>query len=226
MNTNKTDARLRDDVANELDWDMRIDASRIDVSARAGLITLSGIVRSYPQKLAAAEAAHRVAGVLDVANELEVHLPGTAERSDVEIATAVRSTLEWDIDVPDDKITSTVVNGVVELSGEVASSTEHAAVLRAIRNLAGVKAVVNNIRVAGQTLQTRQVEQAIRAAFARHAQRDAEHIHIEIIQDTATLSGVVHSWAERQAALGAARGTRGIHQVVDRLTYDPYNSLR
>lgn len=222
----KPDARLREDVINELAWDMRVDSSGVEVLARSGIITLSGVVRSYPQKLAAAEAAHRVAGVLDVANEIEVRLLGGTERTDPEIAAALRNTLEWDVDVPHEKIQSTVTDGVVVLDGEVANTMQRDAAMRAVRNLIGVKTVIDSIHVRGVIEQTKLVEQSIRAAFARHAHRDAEHIRVDVDKDTATLSGQIHSWAERQIVLGAARGTRGIRHVIDRLYFDPYDSMR
>jgi osmotically-inducible protein OsmY len=216
------DARLRDDVLAELAWDARLDPRAVAVNARGGLITLTGYVTSYAEKLAAADAAHRVAGVFDVANDIEVRLPDDSKRSDPEIAEAVRRTLEWDVAVPHGNITTTVTDGVVALAGELATAEQRSAAVRAIRNLIGVKAVLDNMHVAAEQYQRSQLEQAIRAAFLRHAQRDAGHIHVDIVGDTAMLSGDVHSWAERQIVVGAARGTVGVRNVIDRLHIDPY----
>jgi len=214
--------RLQQDVLNELEWDAHVDDAAIDVLEHHGVITLTGSVPSYAQKLAAAEAAHRVAGVLDVANELEVRLPDDRRRTDAEIAEMVRHALVWDVNVPQERITSTVSDGVVTIAGHVDTTIERDDTLRAVRNLVGVKAVVDTIEVRQESQHTREVERAIREAFARHAQRDSEHIRVDVVDRTVTLSGFVHSWAERQAAIGAAWGTRGIMQVIDRIRVEPY----
>jgi osmotically-inducible protein OsmY len=219
--TKPPDVRLRENVLAELAWDVGLDARAVAVAVRSGMITLTGYVTSYAEKVAAAVAAHRVAGVFDVANDLEVRLPDDSKRTDPEIAEAVRRTLEWDVAVPHERITSTVTDGVVALAGDLATAEQRTATVRAIRNLTGVKAVLDNMHIAGERYQQTQVERAIRAAFLRHAQRDAGHIHVDIVGDTATLSGEVHSWAERQVVLGAARGTAGVQTVIDRLHIEP-----
>lgn len=216
-----TDLRLQEDVLNELAWDAHVDATAIGVIEHHGVITLTGVVPSYAHKLAAAEAAHRVAGVLDVANELEVRLPDDKRRTDAEIAEMVRHALVWDVNVPQERITSTVSDGVVTLDGRVDTTIERDDALRAVRNLVGVTAIVNRIEVRQESQQNREVEGAIRAAFARHARRDSEHIRVDVVDRTVTLTGFVHSWAERQAAIGAAWGTRGIQQVIDRIRVEP-----
>jgi osmotically-inducible protein OsmY len=215
------DARVRDDVIAELAWDAGLDARGITVAADHGSITFTGYVSSYAHKIAAAEAAHRVAGVLDVVNELEVRLPDSSHRSDPEIAGAVRKVLEWDVTVPHEAITTTVSDGVIIVEGVLPTAEQRVASLRAIRNLVGVKGVVDHLRIQDERFQVTQVEQAIRSAFLRHAHRDAAHVSVDVVGDTATLSGNVHSWAERQVVLGAARGTRGVRRVIDRLRIDP-----
>ena len=67
---------LQDLVTDELRWDPTVDAAHIGVAAQNGAVTLSGHVASYWQFVAAEKAAKRVRGVVAVANELDVHLPG------------------------------------------------------------------------------------------------------------------------------------------------------
>lgn len=213
----KTDEQLAEDVRSELRWDMRIAANEVFVTVRHRIVTLTGTVENYAAKLAAEEAAHRVAGVLDVANDLTVLLPGHAERSDSEIAETVRRALEWDVLVPDKQIHSTVSGGIVTLRGHVDAASASLDAVRAIRNLVGVRAVVNKIELRVPAVKKDDIEQAIKSALERRADREAEQIALEIDGDSVTLTGTVHSAAERLAAIGAARGTRGVSTVIDHL---------
>lgn len=217
----KTDLQIQQDVSTELKWDTRLAPYEIDVSVHRGAVTLRGTVATYAIKLAAAEAAHRIGGVLDVANDLAVRVPGSVERSDPEIAEAVRAALEWDVLVPHERIQSTVSNGIVTLLGEVDHATERDDAARAIRNLEGVRAVVNDVKVHAQQVARQAVADAIRQALERHAHRDAERIELAVNDGTVTMTGKVHSWAERAAAIGAAWGTHGVEAVVDRLRIEP-----
>ena len=115
----KRDLEIQQQVMQELRWDTRVEASNIGVEVTDGVVTLSGAVTTYPQKIAAQEAAHRVAGVLDVANDLQVHIGGGHSRTDADIAQAVRHALEWTVLVPADNVHTTVTNGWVTLEGSV-----------------------------------------------------------------------------------------------------------
>src|SRR5262245_20019375 len=117
--TMKRDAAIQRDVLDELGWDTRVAATDVGGEVQEGGVTLTGVVSSYAKKLAAQEAAHRVAGVRDVANDLEVHIPGTAGHTDTEIAHAVRHALLWDALIPEDRIQTTVSHGWVTLTGTV-----------------------------------------------------------------------------------------------------------
>jgi len=218
---NKTDEQLAEDIRSELKWDMRIAANEVLVTVRSRIVTLTGTVENYAAKLAAEEAAHRVSGVLDVANDLTVILPGHTERSDSEIAETVRRALEWDVFVPDKQIHSTVSGGIVTLRGEVDAASASLDAVRAIRNLVGVRAVVNRIELRVPTVNKDDIEQAIKSALERRADREAEQIELEIQGDSVTVTGTVHSAAERLAAIGAARGTRGVSTVIDHLHIEP-----
>ena len=116
----KNDHDIKADIARELAWDTRVAPTEIGVQVKNGVVTLAGTVDSWAKVRAAAEAAHRAPGVLDVANDLVVNPPGSAHRSDADIAHAVRHALEWDVTVPDRQIRSTVTGGIVTLEGIVA----------------------------------------------------------------------------------------------------------
>ena len=115
----KSDAEVRKAVLRELEWDSRTNDAAVDVEVAGGVVTLVGTVSSWAKKVAAQEAAHRVHGVLDVANNLQIVVLGSDGRSDTEIAQAVRLALQWDVFVPDTRIRSTVSGGWVTLEGDV-----------------------------------------------------------------------------------------------------------
>lgn len=217
----KTDTQIHHDVIEELKWDSRVDETEVGVQVAAGVVTLTGTVTSWAKRVAAQEAARRVIGVLDVANDLKVKAAGGLSRTDTEIAQAVRQALEWDVFVPNEKITSTVTDGWVTLEGPVERSTQREAAERAVRNLMGVKMVVNKITVTQPKAVTGDVRKAIEQALERRAEREARQIGVDVRDGTVTLTGPVHSWAERKSVLAAARFTPGVRVVEDHLRTEP-----
>jgi osmotically-inducible protein OsmY len=215
--TVKTDTQIHHDVLDELKWDSRVDETEVGVQVADGVVTLTGTVTSWAKRVAAQEAAHRVVGVRDVANDIEVKTPGALKRTDTDIAHAVRQALEWDVFVPEDRITSTVTDGWVRLDGTVDTWSQRAAAERAVRNLVGVKYVVNQILLQAAKPATEDVRLAIERALERRAEREARRIRVEIKDGIVTLRGSVHSWAERKSVVAAARYTSGVHAVKDQL---------
>lgn len=212
----KTDAQLQQDVQSELKWDTRVESTAIGVGVAHGVVTLTGTVSSWAKKVAVEEAAHKVRGVLDVANDVIVKAGG-AERTDSEIAAAVREALKWDVFVPDEMIQSTVAGGFVTLKGHVDTYAQRDDASRAVRNLAGVRAVANQLTVQQGKVTPTALRTAIQDALERRADRDAAKIQIDIEGGHVTLHGNVHSWQEREAVVGAVTGTRGVENVVDRM---------
>lgn len=218
----KTDAQLHHDVLKEFAWDSRVGETQIGVSVQHGVVTLSGTVASWARRMAAQEAAHRVAGVLDVANDITVKPPGGLVRSDTEIAHAVRHALEWDVFVPDERIQSTVSSGWITLTGTVDTVGEREDAARAVRNLTGVHGVVNQIHVDQPSVAPERIRGAIEEALERRAEREARRIDVSVSPaGEVTLSGLVRSLAEREAVIGAARYLRGVQTVVNHLRVDP-----
>ena len=214
----KTDSALKADVTRELAWDTRIDETAIGVAAHHGVVTLTGTVPSWAEKHAAGEAAYRVAGLRDLANDIEIKPSWSTTRTDAEIAEAVRSALEWDRFVPDQRIRSTVSNaGMVTLAGVVRSLSERDEAERVVRNLEGVRCVANEITVEPPRVAQDALRATITQALARRAEREADHVVVKVEGDTVVLTGRVDSWIERRAVIGAARGTPGVRCVEDRL---------
>jgi osmotically-inducible protein OsmY len=221
--TIKSDRQVQQEVLRELRWDSRVDETEVGVELDNGIVTLTGTVNSYAKKLAAREAAHRVVGVLDVADDIQVKWPGGHDRTDTDIARAVRTTLEWDAFVPDQKIRSTVTDGFVILEGEVATLREKEDTEAAVRNLAGVKGVRNRLFVAAIRADPAKLRESIEEALERRAEREAERIRVQVADGAVTLEGKVRTWPEKQAILGAVSHAPGVREVKDRLTVSPWD---
>ena len=133
----RSDRELAQRILRELKWDSRIEWASIKVEVNNSVATLTGVVSSYARKIVAQEAAHRVSGVLDVANDIEVKPVDHFERTDTEIASAVRNALEWDALVPNELVQSSVTDGWVTLEGDVDYWREREDAESAILRLAG-----------------------------------------------------------------------------------------
>jgi osmotically-inducible protein OsmY len=214
----KSDSAIQQDVLRELKWDTRVEETEVGIQVDDGVVTLSGAVSSWAKRVAAQEAAHRVAGVLDVANDLTVALPGVGKQSDTDIAHAVRHALLWDAFVPEERIRSTVSEGKVTLEGDVAHWSEREDAEKAVRNLAGIRWLTNDIVVKAPVVSPDEVRHSIENAFERQAEIDARSIKLDVEDGRVALSGNVQSAAEKRAAIAAARTTPGVRGVDDRLS--------
>lgn len=212
----KTDSNLQVDVTDELAWDPAISHTDIGVIVRDGVVTLTGTLPSLAEKHAVEEAVRRVGGVKGLAVEIEVKLLPEHERSDADIALAARRALEWSSQVPANAVLATVEKGYVTLTGQVGWGYQRKAAERAVRDLIGVRGVANQVHVK-PLVTSGQVEQRIHGALARHAEHDAKHVNVRVDGSKVTLSGRVHSLAERDAVCGAAWSSPGVALVVDDL---------
>jgi osmotically-inducible protein OsmY len=219
----KKDSDIQQAVLKELKWDTRVEETDVGVEVDNGVVTLTGTVSSWAKRLAAQEAAHRVAGVRDVANDVQVKIPGSAQRTDTDIAQAVRIALEWNVFVPDTRIRSTVSQGWVTLEGDVEYWSERTEAEKAVVNLGGVRGVTNRIEVKPPKVFLYDVRKSIEEALERQAERSASHVQLEVEDGHVSVAGIVHSMAERRAVIGAATGTPGVQQVEDRLRIEPYS---
>jgi osmotically-inducible protein OsmY len=212
----KTDTDLRDDVLSELAWDGRIDEKQIGVQVDHGIVTLGGTVDDLAISDAAVEAAHRVAGVRDVANELQVRRSRSPGVTDTDLALAIRHALEWDPLIPDKEVRSTVTAGVVRLEGVVATPLEIDEIDRAVGRIPGVKRLDNHVRIR-RVLAPDAVAASIRQALHLRSVREATHLGLRVDEGRVVVEGIVQSQEERAAILGAIRGTRGVEAIDDRL---------
>jgi osmotically-inducible protein OsmY len=213
--------QIQQDVLDELEWDRRVRLNGVGVAVKDGIVTLTGQVESYSKRWTAQEAALRVLGVKAVANDLEVRLHTTAERTDTDLAYAAVAALTWDADIPTQSVRVTVSHGWVTLTGQVETPFERDAAERAIQRLAGVRDVSNGLTVRQPEPAPADVKERIERALVRNAETDAAHITVLVKDHTATLRGTVRSHAERRAAEASARSAPGITQVNNRILVEP-----
>ena len=212
----RTDEEIQADILEELKWDTRVRPNEVGVAVKDGIVTLTGWVDSYLKKLAAQDAAHRVHGVKAVANDIEVHLPGSAERTDPDLAVAVLNALRWDAGIPAGKLDVTVSQGWVTLKGEVEYGFEKRDAERAIRHLSGIRGITNLIAVKPHLLPT-DLKQKIEKALVRNAETDARNITVEVEGSKVILRGTVRSYAEKKAAEDSAWSSPGVSEVENRI---------
>jgi osmotically-inducible protein OsmY len=213
----RTDEELQKDVLAELKWDAQIQPNEIGVSVKDGVVTLTGWVDSYLKKWSAEEAAHKVAGVKAVANEIEIKL--STERTDPDIAAAAIHALEWDAFVPSNKVQVTVSKGWVTLKGEVEWQYQKEDAERVVRRLTGVKGVTNLITVKPRVTPS-ELKKKIEDALVRNAEIDAKKITVEVQGNKAILKGTVRAWAEKEQAARVAWSAPGVTSVENQITVE------
>ncbi|HEA18730.1 MAG TPA: BON domain-containing protein [Pseudoalteromonas prydzensis] len=216
----KTDSQLRDDVLSELRWRPNIDAAHIGVTAKDGVITLTGQVAHFTQRSAAVSAAESVLGVSAIANEIEVEILGLHKRNDSDIAAAAANALLWSFEVPHDKITVIVKQGKVTLDGSVDWQYQKNAAERSVENLMGVTGVTNAITIK-PSVKWVDIKSKIEDAFKRNADIEPRRITVRTNHDAVTLSGSVASVGERTQALRATWAAPGVRSVINNLTIVP-----
>ena len=211
----ESDLAVRQHVLDELNFNPSFVADDIGVAVKDGVVTLSGYIPSYVQKIAVEEAVQRIPGVRAVAQDMIVRLRDDHRQDDDEIARRVLSVLDWSGEVP--KTIKVLVDcGKVTLKGEALWNHQKEAAEHAIRHLAGVVGVKNDI-VVRQKVRPSDVAKGIRKAFERNADLESAHIKIDVDGDRVVLSGLVRAWYERKMAEEAAWAIPGVTIVTDNI---------
>ncbi len=215
-----SDHQLRQDVLDELDFEPSVNAVHIGVGAHGGVITLTGFVSSYGEKLAAERAARRIKGVKAIAEEIEIRLPSDKKVADDEIAGRAVDILKWRVGFPANRVKVKVEKGVVTLTGDVDWRFEKSEAEAAVHNLSGVAGVANLIRV-NSPVPVAEVKEKIQKALHRNAELDASRITVQIDGGKVVLGGKVHAWNERDIAERAAWSAPGVTEVQDHIQIEP-----
>jgi osmotically-inducible protein OsmY len=217
------DKMLRDAVIAQLDFEPEVNPAGIGVAAEDGVVTLSGFVDDYAQKVAAERAVKRLFGVKGLANELMVRM--VYERTDTDIAKDAIHILESDVHFPSGKVTVTVEDGLLTLEGTVEWNFQREAAERAVQRIRGVKAVANMIEIS-LAASPSDIQRKIGEALRRSAEVDARQIKVTARDHLVVLSGNVRSWSEREEAERAAWSAAGVVRVENLLVVEPRGTGR
>ncbi|AMK22991.1 BON domain-containing protein [Sphingomonas histidinilytica] len=212
-----SDSQLQRDVMDELTWEPSVDHADIGVAVTDGVVTLSGYVKSYPEKLAAEKAARRVAGVKAIAEEIKVRFASDPKTADHEIAKRILDMFAWNVSIPDDKIKVKVEHGWVTLTGTVDWYYQSDEARKVAGKITGVIGVGNQIEIKQHVPTAHDVKDRIVAAFKRQANLDAATVTVLTDGGKVTLGGKVKAWNERQIAERAAWAAPGVVRVEDNI---------
>jgi osmotically-inducible protein OsmY len=213
---NKTDSEIKNDVLSELKYEPSIKVTDIGVLVKDGTVTLNGYATSFDEKLTAVHAVKRVAGVVAIADDIELHIPDANHRTDGEIATAAAHKIAWATTIPTGTVEITVRNGWIILEGEVEWWYQKNAAETVMKSIAGVHGVSSSISIK-PTGKIPAVGMGIEAALNRNAMLDASKIRVEIIGSKVILHGTVRTLAQREEAERIAWAAEGVCSVEDHL---------
>ena len=220
----KTDTEIKTDLLSELKYDPSLKVTDIGVLVKDGTVTLNGYATSFDEKLAAVHAVKRVAGVVAIADDIELHIPDANHRTDGEIAAAAAHKIEWATTIPKGTVEIVVRNGWIILEGEVEWWYQKNAAETVVRSISGVRGVSSSISIK-PTDKIAAVGMGIEAAIVgvaspsenRNAMLDASKIRVEIVGSKVILHGTVRTLAQREEAERIAWAAQGVFSVEDHL---------
>ena len=210
------DMKLKKAIEEELEWEPSVSAEHIGVAVDDGVVTLTGYVRTYAEKLAAENVTRRIKGVRGIAEEIEVRFLSDKKTADDQIAKRALDVIEWASTIPSDAVQVMVRNGVVTLTGNVDWFYQKDDAEAAVRKLSGVRAVINDIKIK-QKPQAGDIKLKIESALKRNADLEAQSIKVSVNNGRVTLDGKVKAWYERDLAERTAWSAPGVIAVEDRI---------
>ena len=215
----KKNEDLQKDVLDAIKWEPLLNAAEIGVTVSDGVITLTGIVDSYAKKTEAENAAKNVAGVKAVVEKIEIRFANDWKKNDNEIASDVLSAFKWNWEIPGDKAKVKVEDGWVTLDGEFSWNYQREAANRAVKNLAGVAGVSNNITIKSEVHDAIE-KRGIERAFVRNWSMCDQNIDVQVTGNSVTLRGIVDSLYQKEEAGHIARSAPGVWSVDNELVVE------
>lgn len=213
----REDHKLQAAVQLRLDLDPSINSSHIGVSARDGIVTISGHVPSLLERSAAERGVGQVKGVRAVVNELVVELPGISQTSDEHLAERAYARLASNVSVPLERLHLAVKDGTITLHGDVDWHFQLKAAIDDLELLEGVREIRSDAQIR-PPVQAEHVHEKIKQALAGIAPLDADRIDVTAVGSEVTLSGEVTSWHEKGLAESTAWCVPGVSQVTNQIT--------
>ncbi|MET3537173.1 BON domain-containing protein [Chryseobacterium limigenitum] len=215
----KTNAELQKNVQDAIAWEPLLHAAEIGVTAKDGIVSLTGIVDSYAKKVEAENAAKKVIGVKVLVENIKVKFPNSTSKTDIEVADEIVKAFKSNALIPENMIKVIVEDGQVTLEGEMQWDYQREMTKNAIHYLPGVKAIINNIKIKSEihdAIKQKDVENAMKMNWVVY---DSD-IHIKVSGTTVTLTGTVNSWHQKEEACRIAWKTPGIQHVENNLFVD------
>jgi osmotically-inducible protein OsmY len=218
----KTNEELQKDVQNAIKWEPLLNAAEIGVTAKDGVVSLTGVVDSYSKKLEAESAAKNVAGVKAVVEKIEIKISSSWNKTNLDIANEVTTALKSNWMIPQDKVKVKVEDGWITLDGELPWNYQREAAKNAVKNLSGVKGVTDNLKIKSEThdeIEKAKVEKALNLSWSLNS----HNINVKVSGTKITLTGAVNSWYQKDEAERIAWNTPGVWSVDDELLVEyPY----
>ena len=218
----RPDQEIKRNVEAELHWDPELDASDVAVTVKDGVVTLAGFVRNSTEQSAAERTSKRVIGVKAVVNDLQVK--PSSERLDREIAQDAVDALSRALPTVSPGVKVTVRDGSISLEGEVPWDFQRQLAEKAVREVPGVKDVLNLIEVEPKAAPM-DLKSQIEEALKRSAEVHARDIVVDSDKGVVTLRGKVRSWAEKDEVAKAAWRAPGIREVRNYILVEPMDPV-
>lgn len=210
---------LQQDVQDAIKWEPLLNAAEIGVTAKDGVVTLTGTVDSYAKKLEAEDAAKNVKGVKAVVVQLQIEFNSDwVKEDDSVIAGEIINAAKWNWEIPEDKIKAKVEKGWVTLDGEVEYNYQREAIEDLVKNHSGITGVTNNITIeeSEDHIEKKDIESALRRDWFV----DDSNIEVHVLDHDVTLTGTVESWYDSKKAARIAWNAPGVWSVNNQLVVD------
>jgi|688.fasta_scaffold02793_24 osmotically-inducible protein OsmY len=221
----KTNEELQRAVLDAIKWEPLLNAAEIGVTAKDGVVTLTGVVNSFAKKAEAEMAAKNVVGVKAVVEKIELKFATDwVKKDDNDIANEVINAIRWNWKIPNDKVKIKVENGWITLYGELTWNFQREALEKSVKDLLGVTGVTNNITIKAESHDIIEKTKIIEA-LNRNWSINTKNIDVNVNGTKVTLSGSVNSWYQKDEAERIAWNTPGIWSVDNKLTVEYDYSL-